>query len=89
VHVPAPDNPVSYSAAYRNFKLLLREAGLNPDLFGLHSPRIGGATDAFYNKVPHHVIDAQGRWRDPKTKMGYLRLLENRFVHALQGATNY
>jgi len=68
---------------------MLREAGLDPALYGLHSPRIGGATDAFYMNVPHHIIDSQGRWRDPKTKMGYLRLLENRFVLALQGAAQY
>jgi len=68
---------------------MLKFAGLNPALYGLHSPRIGGATDAFYNHIPYHIIDQQGRWKDPKTKHSYLRLDEKRFTATIVNASRY
>jgi len=51
-------------------------ANLDVKKFGLHSPRIGGATDAFNNGVPNFVIDKQGRWKSSDTKYAYLRHCE-------------
>jgi hypothetical protein len=34
-------------------------AELNLELYGLHLPRIGGATDAFRNVVSSHTIDVR------------------------------
>ncbi len=56
-----PGKSVSYSAASKVFKTMLIFANLDPTLYGLHSPRIGGATDAFRNGIPDYVIDEQGR----------------------------
>ncbi len=46
----------------------------------LHSPRTGGASDAFRNKIPGHLIDRQGRWKSSSTKYCYLRFEERKFV---------
>jgi len=64
-------------------------AGIDPKKFGLHSPRIGGATDAFYNNIPDYVIDIQGRWRCPTSKYGYLRLDEKRLLGHMKNSSIY
>jgi len=64
---------LSYSAAYSSFKKLLAWAGLNPDLYALHSPRSGGTTDAFNAGVPPHIIDIKGRWRSVNSKFAYAK----------------
>ena len=68
-----PEKPLSYAAAFHAFKSMLTQYKIDASKFGLHSPRIGGATDAFNNNIPFHVIDAQGRWKSKNTKFSYLR----------------
>jgi len=68
---------------------MLKTAGLDPVKFGLHSPRIGGATDAFCNNVPDYIIDIQGRWKCPTTKYRYLRVDENRVLEQLKNSSVY
>jgi len=68
---------------------MLSFAGLNCKNYGLHSPRIGGASDAFKNGVPHHVIDAQGRWKSSATKFAYLRFNEKSFVKDIKMSSSY
>jgi hypothetical protein len=84
-----PGKSVSYSAAFKAFKTLLFFANLDPQLYGLHSPRIGGATDAFRNGTPHYVIDEQGRWKTTGTKFKYLRFAEKEFVKKIKKASSY
>jgi hypothetical protein len=74
---PVPKKSLSYSAAYTEFKNLLKFAGLDPSLYGLHSARIGAATDAFCNNVPDFIIDAKGRWKSSLSKFSYLRVSNN------------
>jgi len=76
---------LSYHAAYSAFKKLLSEHGFNPRLYGLHSMRIGAATDAMYGGIPHHIIDKQARWKNPNTKFTYLRVKDKEFVQELSG----
>jgi hypothetical protein len=64
-------------------------AGLNPNIYGLHSPRIGDATDAFKNGVPKHIIDRQGRWKSAATKFSYLRFEEENFVKNIKMSSSY
>jgi hypothetical protein len=59
-------------------------AGLKPENYALHSPRIGGASDAFRNGIPAHIIDAQGRWKSAATKFAYLRFNEKHFVRKIK-----
>ena len=86
---------VSYSAALKAFKTMVSFAELNLELYGLHLPRIGGATDAFRNIVSSHTIDRQGRWKSSATKFSYLRFEEENFVrdknvvHLLLKVCNY
>ena len=56
---------------YSSFKVLLKKFRIPNNHFSLHSPRIGGTTDAFDAQVPGHIIDRRGRWKDPKTKYIY------------------
>jgi hypothetical protein len=72
---------LSYNVALKNFKIMLQHAHLDPKLYGLHSPRIGAATDAFFKNVPYHVIDQQGRWKSTNSKFNYLRLNESHLLH--------
>ena len=64
-------------------------ANLDPTLYGFHSPRIGGATDAFRNGIPDYVLDEQGRWKSTGTKFKYLRFDEKEFVAKIKKASSY
>ena len=68
---------------------MLNFAGLDSKKYGLHSPRIGGASDAFRNGIPHHIIDAQGRWKSTTTKFAYLRFNEKNFVNEIRKSSSY
>ena len=68
---------------------MLMFANLDVKKFGLHSPRIGGATDAFNNGVPNFVIDKQGRWKSSDTKYAYLRQNESELVRQIAKASSY
>jgi hypothetical protein len=89
VHTYQPGKPLSYSAAFKAFKTLIKKHGLNPDNFGLHSMRAGGATDAFRENVPLHVIDKQGRWRSKYTKYRYFRSSNAEHVSQIVPILNY
>jgi hypothetical protein len=78
-----PEKPVSYCTTLKYFKLMLKDTGFDFNLFGLHSPRIGATGDAFENKIPHHVIDKQGRWKCKNSKFGYLAKNEQYFLNVL------
>jgi hypothetical protein len=70
---------LSYVTAYTEFKKLLKSYGFDEKVFGLHSMRAGGTTDAFTCKIPPHLIDLQGRWKSDKSKYNYVRVsLEKR-----------
>jgi hypothetical protein len=60
-------------AAYNAFKKLLKDAGLDPRLYAMHSPRVGATTDAFAAGISDHVIDIRGRWKSAETKYRYCR----------------
>jgi hypothetical protein len=66
---------------------MLRCAGFDPKLFGLHLARIGATTDAFFNAVPDHVIDQQGRWKSENSKFGYLRKNEKHLLYHIKKCT--
>jgi hypothetical protein len=65
--------PLGYSGAYSAFKKMLCNFGFSEKMFGLHSMRAGGTTDAFREKVPENIIDMQGRWKSPNSKFVYCR----------------
>jgi hypothetical protein len=67
-------------AAYNAFKKILKEAGLDPKLYALHSPRVGATTDSFAMGIPGHIIDIRGRWKSSKTKERYCRPSEREWM---------
>jgi hypothetical protein len=83
-YVTVPGKAVSYNAALKYFKNMLKDAGLDFKMFGLHSPRIGATGDAFQAKVPEHVIDRRGRWKSTNSKFGYLQKNESYFLECLK-----
>jgi hypothetical protein len=68
---------------------MLKNAGFDFKLFGLHSPRIGATADAFKNNVPNHVIDFQGRWKSENSKFGYLKKHEKYFLDKIIKSAKY
>ena len=88
-YILVPNKAVSYPAAVKAFRTMLDFAGLDSKKFGLHSPRIGGASDAFANKVPNYVIDKQGRWKSSDTKYIYLCQKESELVNHIRKASSY
>jgi hypothetical protein len=88
-YVIVPGKPVSYSVALRYFKSMLKSVHLDPRKFGLHSPRIGATTDAFFDGVPDHIIDQQGRWKCQNSKYSYLRKNELHFLSHVKKFTRY
>ena len=65
--------PLSYSRSRELLKSYLKSFNLNPNSFGLHSFRIGGATAAARNGVSHSSIKAHGRWKTDSAKDLYVR----------------
>ena len=67
------NKPISYSTARLHVLDLIKGIGLNEKLFGLHSLRSGGATEAARNGVPDRLFQNHGRWKSEKIKDGYVR----------------
>lgn len=63
---------ISYSCLRELFKKKLRELNYDPDKFGLHSLRAGGATAAANNGVPDRLFKRHGRWKSDSAKDGYI-----------------
>jgi hypothetical protein len=89
VHCYQVDRPLSYPAALKAFKNLVKKFGLDPAQFALHSMRAGGATDAFNAGVAPHVIDKHGRWKSEYTKFRYFRSKDRKHVADIQYVCRY
>ena len=63
---------ISYTCLRESFKKKLRDLGYDPDNFGLHSLRAGGATAAASNGVPNRLFKHHGRWKSDSAKDGYI-----------------
>ena len=62
---------LSYAAYLRTVKRVAKDCGFNPNRFGTHSIRIGGASILAAGH-PNHYIRMMGRWNS-ETFMRYLR----------------
>ena len=65
--------PLSYSRTREIVLEGLKEIGLNPKQFGLHSLRAGRTTSAANNGVPDRLFKRHGRWRWENAKDGYVK----------------
>ena len=50
----------------------IAQLGMDPELFGMHSLRAGGATAAANAGVPDRLFKRHGRWRSESAKDGYV-----------------
>jgi hypothetical protein len=76
-------------AAYNSFKKLLKDAGLDPALFAMHSPRVGAATDAHAAGIPGYIIDIRGRWKSSSMKKRYCRPSKESWMKTVKIKSNY
>jgi hypothetical protein len=68
---------------------MLKWAGLDPSLYGLHSPRAGATTEAFSLGLEHHIIDIKGRWKSRGSKFAYLRPTDKEIVQKTKKCIPY
>ncbi|GAQ81891.1 hypothetical protein KFL_000940010, partial [Klebsormidium nitens] len=66
-------NAPCYSTVLSWFKEAASLLGLNPEFYGTHSGRRGGATGAAAREVPDRVFKRHGRWRSDRAKDLYVR----------------
>ena len=67
-------NHISYSCARDILLENLRQIGLDNSKFGLHSLRLGGATQsANCGKVCDRLFKKHGRWKSESAKDGYVK----------------
>ena len=68
----SPDKPISYSCIRDGFRRDLKNIGVDPSKFGLHSLRSGGATSAANNGINDRIFQRHGRWRSAEAKNIYV-----------------
>ena len=68
-----PSGGISYTRVRELLLDKLKEVGLNPKEFGLHSLRSGGATAAANAGVPDRIFKRHGRWLSENAKDGYIK----------------
>ena len=66
------DQAISYTTAREHVLDLLKNIGLDPKEFGLHSLRSGGATAAANLGVKDRLFKKHGRWKSEKVKDNYV-----------------
>ena len=64
----SPDKPISYSCIRDGFRRDLKNIGVDPSKFGLHSLRSGGASSAANNGINDRIFQRHGRWRSAEAK---------------------
>ena len=64
---------LSYTRIREILLAALKEIGLDSKLFGTHSLRSGGATEAANAGVPDRLFKKHGRWRSDSAKDGYVK----------------
>jgi hypothetical protein len=69
---PRPNYAVSYSRMREVLRSLLSDVGEAPHLYGLHSLRSGGTTDAANAGLSERLIQKHGRWQQRDTMRSYV-----------------
>ena len=73
-NAPNPNKPVSYSAALSDLKKLLQLLGFDPNLYGEHSGKRGGATAAAAHGATESQLKRLGGWRSDAMPSKYVDL---------------
>lgn len=66
------NKPISYTRAREMFLDVIKDIGLDPRNFGLHSLRSGGASAAANSGVNDRLHKRHGRWKSDQAKDGYV-----------------
>ena len=69
---PNPNKPVSYSVALSDLKKLLQLLGFDPNLYGEHSGKRGGATAAAAHGATESQLKRLGGWRSDAMPSKYV-----------------
>ena len=64
---------MTYSRARELFSKQLKEIGLDPSLYGLHSLRSGGTTEAAAWGTPERLIHRHGGWQSEVSMHMYIQ----------------
>lgn len=64
---------MTYFSKFKSLLEAVSAIGLDKTLFGLHSLRSGGASQAANNNVTDRLFKAHGRWRSENAKDGYVK----------------
>ena len=67
------NKPISYSTTRHDMLDMLTKIGLDPNLYGLHSARSGGATSAANLGVRDRLFQRHGRWKSTQAKDSYVK----------------
>ena len=68
----SPDKPISYNCIRDGFRRDLKNIGVDPSKFGIHSLRSGGATSAANNGINDRIFQRHGRWKSAEAKNIYV-----------------
>ena len=68
----SPDKPISYSCIWDGFRPDLKNIGVDPTKFSLHSLRSGGATSAANNGINDRIFQRHGCWKSAEAKNIYV-----------------
>jgi integrase len=71
------NSKLSYSSYLSIVKAQVVSLGLNPNFYGTHSLRSGGASD-LASQVTEFELMLSGRWRDPRSLKSYVKVPEER-----------
>ena len=73
-HLPDPSKPLPYSGALDDLRQLLNELGYDGKLFGEHSGKRGGSTQAAENGMDLETLKRLGGWRSTAMPAKYVHL---------------
>ena len=72
---------LSYTRALELVRVQLKSIGLEPEEYGLHSMRSGGASLAAALGIPDRLIMRQGGWKQEESKNNYIKETRDTLLH--------
>ena len=68
----SPDKPISYNCIRDGFRRDLKNIGVDPSKFSLHSLCSGGAPSAANNGINDRIFQRHGPWKSTEAKNIYV-----------------
>lgn len=83
------DCPVSYSNMLSLLRGALDKIGLEGSKFSLHSPRVGGLSEAMNNGADRSLLARHGRWKNPEMVNYYHQMTLEKRIEASKTLSLY